>query len=342
LADSTSAFEKLPMIDVGRRAFIVGGSLLAGGVEFLSTTARAAADPRAVSGAGWSRKSNWNFGSNPGNNIGRLTEWLRAGWTMSDSTFLNDECETYNNRDLTDANLNFQAFPDHCDIVAIWNGGTVASGRGNGSISSLALKYDVPFPNAIGYYELTCKISSVSGAWPAWWTIGHRPNSQSSTWGPEIDIFEFYDNKTRDYVSTLHGSRPQSYCFLKTGGKPPGLPETAHAIYDGSQAWDMGHFTYTPGFDFAEAYHRFGAMIDRNYRITLWVDDLKVGTFAANQYCDDDGHPVAAQLIVNLALGTHNPDPAASIHTADFGGVNARSAANKFRLSLKNIQIWGP
>jgi hypothetical protein len=98
---------------------------------------------------------------------------------------------------------------------------------------------------------------------------------------------------------------------------------------------------YKPGVDFAQAYHRFGAKIDPDYHITLWVDDVKVGTFAAEQYCDDEGQPVGVQLIVNLALGTHNPDPVASIHTADFGGINNRSAANRFRFSLRNIQVWG-
>ena len=333
------------MLEFGRRAF-----LLAGVGSFLVpkrglwTVADADRSPAAVAGTGWSRKFDWRFGTGPGDNIRRFTDWLQAGWYMNPTpTFLNDECETYNTHDLTDSNPNFQAFSDHCDIVAIWNGGPIASAKGNGSISSLLLNYNVPFPNAVGYYELTCKVPSASGVWPAWWTTGYRPNSRREvTWGPEIDVFEFYDTKSGSCSSTLHGGRTSSYSFMRAGGIPTAVPETSHTSYGRYEGTtDMGHFVYTPGIDFAQAYHRFGVKLDPTYRITLWVDDVKIGSFASEQYCDDDGHPVAVNLLVSLALGTHNPDPVASIHTADFGGINNRSLSNKFRFGLKNIQVWG-
>ncbi|HEY3919322.1 MAG TPA: hypothetical protein VGL83_16145 [Stellaceae bacterium] len=301
--------------------------------------------PAATGGTGWGRKSSWNFGTAPGNNVASFAEWLGAGWFMDETPrYLNDECETYNTTDRTNGNANFMPFADHCDIVAIWNGGPIASAQGNGSISSLMVRYDVPAPNAVGYYELTCKIPSVSGAWPAWWTVGHAPGSPqgASTWGPEIDVLEFYDANTTLLTSTLHGSTTPSYCFLRRGGYPPGTPQTPSTVYDGKESWDMGHFTYRPGADFSQAYHRFGAKIAADYSISIWVDDVPIGVFAADQYCDDRGRPVAVELLVNLALGTRHPDPVRSIRTADFGGAGNRGAANKFRLSLKNIQIWGP
>lgn len=333
------------MLELGRRNFLLAGAGLLVARTHGRTMITATADaPAAVAGTGWARRFDWRFGTAPGNNIGRFTDWLAAGWYMNPTpTFLNDECETYNTRDITNDNGNFQAFADHCDIVALWNGGRIASGQGNGSLSSLLLNYDVPFPTAVGYYELTCKIPSVSGAWPAWWTVGHTPGSERGvTWGPEIDIFEFYDNKSGTYSSALHGGGNPSYCFMRQGGNPPATPDTPHTVYEGKEPWNMGHFVYAPGIDFAQSYHRFGAKIDKRNQITLWIDDVKIGTFAANQYCDDEGHPVAVHLTVNLALGTHNPDPVASIHTVDFGGINNRSPANKFRFSLKNIQIWAP
>lgn len=332
--------------EIGRRTLLMAGAgTFLVGKRGIATVAATDGSPAAIAGTRWTRKSDWRFGTAAGNNIRQFGDWLRSGWYVNHptQTFLNDECETYNTRDLGDDNPNFQPFSDHCDLVAIWNGGPIASAKGNGSISSLSLNYDVPSPNAIGYYELACKIPSVSGAWPAWWTIGHRPGSDhSSVWGPEIDIFEFQDTKSGTYVSTLHGGRTPSRCFMRAGGNPPAKAETANAVYEGNHSWNMGNFVYKPGIDFAQAYHRFGARIDANYHITLWVDDVEVGTFAADQYCDDEGRPVGVQLIVNLALGTHNPDPVASIHTADFGGVNDTSAANRFRFSLRNIQIWGP
>ncbi len=300
--------------------------------------------PAATRGTGWRRHAQWRFGTAPGNNVTRFSDWLRTGWFMNETPrWLNDECETYNTTDLSDGNPNFMPFADHCDIVAIWNGGLVTSARGNGSISSLMMRYNVPSPSAIGYYELECRIPSVSGAWPAWWTIGHAPGTPqgASTWGPEIDIFEFYDTKSDVVEATLHGSRTPSYCFMRSGGGPPAHGDTPATRYD-APPWNLGTMKYRPASDFARGFHRFGAMIAANHNITIWVDDRPVGTFAAEQYCDDSGRPVGVQLLVNLALGTKNPDPVRSIHTADFGGANNRGPANKFRFSLRNIQIWGP
>jgi hypothetical protein len=301
------------------------------------------ATPAAIAGTGWAPKANWRFGTAPGNNIARFSDWLRAGWFMNPTPkWLNNECQTYNTTDLTDRNANFMAFPDHCEIVAIWNGGPIASATGNGSISSLLVRYNVPFPTAVGYYEIEAQVPSASGAWPAWWTIGHVPGSSpgDSTWGPEIDVFEFNDTKTTELTSTLHGSRTPSFCFLRSGGNPPAQGQARGVVY-AAHPWNMGSLTYRPGIDFAEAYHRYGVRIAPNYNISIWADDTPVGTFAANQYCDDSGRPVGVQLQVNLALGTSNPDPVRSIHTADFGGAGNRGPGNKFRLGIRYIQIWG-
>lgn len=278
---------------------------------------------------------------------------LAAGWYMNPTpTYLNNECETYNNNDTSNGNANFQPFSDHCDIVAIWNGGTIASAQGNGSITSLMLHYDMPdsngVANAIGYYELTCKIPSVGGAWPAWWTVGHQPGKGKGygVWGPEVDIFEFYNTSTSHIESTLHkGSPATSYCFMKSGTTPPtnnplATTSTSNTTY-GSGAWNLGSFSYSPSVDYSQGYHRFGMMIDANYNISIWVDDVKVGVFAAQQYCDDNGNPVSVELILNLALG-NGSDPVGSIDTSGFGGKNNTTSSNKFRFSIQKIQIWGP
>jgi hypothetical protein len=302
------------------------------------------AAPAATHGTGWRRKSQWRFGTGPGNDIARFSDWLRAGWFMNETPrWLNDECETYNTTDQSDGNPNFVPAADHCDIVAVWNGGPIVSASGNGSISSLMMRYNLPSPSPIGYYELECRIPSVSGAWPAWWMIGHAAGAPqgSSSWGPEIDVIETNDTKTDQIWSTLHGARTPSNCFMRGGGNPPGRPETPAAHYE-AHPWNMGAFAYQPGNDFAQSFHRFGARIAPNYNISIWIDDRPIGAFAAEQYCDDAGKPVGMELLVNLALGTHNPDPVHSIHTADFGGANNRGPSNKFRFGLKTIQVWGP
>lgn len=295
------------------------------------------------------------FGTNPGNNITQFTDLLNAGWFMDATpTFLNNECETYNTTNTTNSNANFQPFSDHCDIVAIWNGGMIASAAGNGSITSLMLRYDMPdaangTANAIGYCELTCQIPSVGGAWPAWWTIGHKPGTTRGnyTWGPEIDIFEFYNTQTTTVASTLHqGVSGTSYCFMSGGtnppnGDPPATTASPYAHYSGGATYNTGSMNYTPGVDYSQGYHRFGMKIDTNYNITIWTDDVLVGTFAAQQYCNDSGSPVSVELILNLALG-NGSNPVASIDTSGFGGANNTSSTNKFRFSIQNIQIWGP
>src|SRR6185437_3516086 len=197
--------------------------------------------PAATQGTGWKRKSQWRFGTAPGNDIARFSDWLRAGWFMNDTRYLNDECETYNTTDRSDSNPNFAPAADHCDIIAIWNGGPVASAIGNGSVSSLMMRYNVPSPSPVGYYEIECRIPSVSGAWPAWWTLGHAAGAPqgSSSWGPEIDINETYDTKTDLMSSTLHGSRTPSLCFMRGGGNPPGRGETSATRYE-AHPWNMG------------------------------------------------------------------------------------------------------
>lgn len=336
-----------------RRDFLISSAAMAatlgGGEAFGGLPGKV---PLAISGTNWKQKSNWNFGTSGG--IAHFSDWLKAGWFMTPTpTFLNNECETYSTTNNTDQNPNFQAFADHCDIVAIWNGGPIVSALGNGSISSLMIRHDLPdangAPNAVGYYELTSKVPSVGGAWPAWWTIGHRRGAGrwGGVWGPEIDIFEFTSTDTKTVSSTLHkGAQTPSYCFLKSGtsppnGDPPAIPKTRFTTYTGTAPWNCGSFSYAPGVDFSEGYHRYGVRIDTNYNISIWVDDVLVGIFAANQYCDDAGHPVSVELVINLAVG-NGPDPVGSIDRAAFGGANNAGPTNKFRLSLKNIQIWGP
>jgi hypothetical protein len=342
-----------------RRDFLLSGAAALGTVAPISAfgtgetyDGHAMAQPLAIRGTGWARKSNLNFGTKA--EIARFTDLLRAGWYMTPTpTFLNRECQTYSTTNNTDANPNFQVFPDHCDIVAIWNGGPIVPALGNGSISSLMVRYDLPdgsgAPNAIGYYELSAKVPSVGGAWPAWWTIGHLPGGGrgSYTWGPEIDIFEFNNTDSTMVSSTLHKGGPTpSYCFMRSGtiapgGNPPATPKTPFTTYSGSATYNCGSFAYAPGIDFAKDYHRYGVKIDTNHNISIWVDDILTGLFAAEQYCNDEGRPVSVELLINLAVG-NGPDPAGSIDRAAFGGAGYAGPSNKFRLSLRNLQIWAP
>jgi hypothetical protein len=85
----------------------------------------------------------------------------------------------------------------------------------------------------------------------------------------------------------------------------------------------------------SSGFHRWGCLLEPDHNISIWIDDIPIGKFAATQYCDDVGTPVALQLMIDLALDTNTV-------SSNFGSANNTSSTNLYRLSIQNIQIWGP
>ena len=91
-----------------------------------------------------------------------------------------------------------------------------------------------------GKYEVRCKVPGGKGFWSAFWMYGEGVSSRNN----EIDVFEFWDNDTKDHNMTIH--------------------------YDGS----MCHSDYN-GSDYSKKFHTYTVIWD-NYKIEWFVDgDLK-------------------------------------------------------------------
>jgi hypothetical protein len=308
-------------------------------------------EPVAVQGLNWTQRQNLNFGTATGNNVTKLTDFLAAKWQSQAAQWgLETGVKVTANTD-----THFQVATDHVDLVDIYTGGTPA--QGNGSITAPSFfcnVSDLGLASAVGYFEATVQIPNVLGMWPAWWCIGWNTATKSSTWGPEIDFFEFYgasDKGPNFPMSTLHSPAPESLCFMpppgvNEGPTGPWIPGNAFpesfpgSLYwtgagraAGGVAWPYSQGTGTA--DYSAGFHRFGCKIAEDFTITIWIDDVEWAQFNAKQYCTDAGVAVVPQLIFDFAVFSQPT-------LADFGGTNNSKATNKWRYSIKNIQVWSP
>ncbi|HTT82247.1 MAG TPA: hypothetical protein VMF67_02075, partial [Rhizomicrobium sp.] len=317
----------------------------------------------------WKEYRNWQFGSNTGNNIQSLSELANDGWVHSEPPYYNnaDEVELFNT-DMTDTNENVVFSTNHCDIVAIWTGKTIGDGPPSGNVSSmqvmLPLDTAVPPLTSIAYVEGWFKCPNVPGAWPTWWSIGHRIGGSASetTWGPEIDFMEIvtdpsyssHSQVSNFFAGTLHaasssGNELPNQCFLESQSKY-NIP-LGHVDYNTSEVtyrppsfkseipqYKLGTFQVKGFINATTAYHRWGCLIEPNHTISIWIDGTKIGHYDATQYCSDGGTPVALNLMIDLALS----QTAGMISTSNFYKKNYNGPKNLFRLSMKGVQIWGP
>ena len=326
----------------------------------------------------WKNYKNWNFGGHKGNALNSLPAMVSQGWIHTPTLFNGgSEVEQFS-MDMTTANPNvqFPAGSNYCDFLAIWNGGSIVeasktqTGQPNGNVTSMEVMW--PFQpkyiplTSVTYVEGWFKCPDVNGAWPAWWTTGQQMNlsytvsnsNSATTWGPEIDFMEIigpnqissFNTGTLHAASSANGKELPNSCFLSTSPPyniPPGTT-TSLANYlppsstSGVPKYTLGAFRTVPGIiNASNGYHRWGCLIEPNHNISIWIDDKKIGQYASTQYCDDGGKAVALNLIITLALSPR----ASKHHMVDqnaFGGANNTDKNNKFRLSMKNVQIWGP
>lgn len=312
--------------------------------------------PAAVAGTNWTKKADWSFGSNAApsgsSQIQTVSDFQNAGWENDTGTFGVETAVIPN----TPTDNHWQLFNDHIDMVVIYTGGTPSAG--NGSITTLLWKTQTPkfsFSAAPGYYEGTFKIPQgtsndnansnhlLTGSWPGWWMVGWDNVNQIATWGPEIDTFEFFgttDKGPTDPQFHLHdnGTNP-TLCF-ESGGTQQGqfVPHVIDTTNVTFLQEALGGFSYSPGTDYSAGYHRFGTKIDSNYNVELWIDDVKVGHFTADQYAQENGSAVFPQLTISFAAGASG----GNVDTSTFGGLNNTGPSNQWRFSIQRIQLWGP
>lgn len=159
-----------------------------------------------------------------------------------------------------------------------------------------------PFSQTYGYFEVTAKVPSGAGLWPAFWLL---PVDQS--WPPEIDIAEILGNDVRTAYFSIHtgdkawvASQPGSYHDSTTTDKASGTP------------------------DFSAEFHRYA--LDWTARtITFYLD----GTAIGSRPTPADMHK-PFYLIVNLAVGGQGSWP---------GPPTARTRFPA-SLAIRSIRIW--
>ncbi|WP_419730630.1 glycoside hydrolase family 16 protein [Lichenicola sp.] len=159
-----------------------------------------------------------------------------------------------------------------------------------------------PFSQTYGYFEVTAKVPSGPGLWPAFWLL---PIDQS--WPPEIDITEILGDDVRTAYFSIH-SGDRSWVASQ--------PDS----YNGSTTTEKTGRT----IDLSTDYHRYG--LDWTTRtITFYIDGVAVGS-----------RPTPADmrkpfyLIVNLAVGGLGSWPGPPTVRTQFPAC----------LAIRSIGIW--
>jgi beta-glucanase (GH16 family) len=159
-----------------------------------------------------------------------------------------------------------------------------------------------PFSQTYGYFEITARVPSGAGLWPAFWML---PVDQG--WPPEIDIAEILGGDSRTAYFSLHSgdaawvrAEPRSY--------------NASTTTDASSA----------GGDLSEDFHRY-AVDWRPETITFYLDNAVVGRRATPA----DMHK-PFYLIVNLAVGG----------AGSWAGPPSHETRFPASLAIRSIRIW--
>lgn len=142
-----------------------------------------------------------------------------------------------------------------------------------------------------GRFEIRARIDTLTGAWPAIWTLGIKGQWPSNG---EVDIMEFYriNNVPTILANTAWG----------TG-------ERFKAKWD-SEKTPLTNFTQNDP-DWVKKFHLWRMDWDENM-INLYIDDILINTTALTETVNPDGFNPFRQphyLLLNLALGANGGDP---------------------------------
>jgi beta-glucanase (GH16 family) len=144
-----------------------------------------------------------------------------------------------------------------------------------------------------GYIEAVVKVPNVRGAWTAFWLYPYNHVGAA-----EIDIFEIVrndstaENTSRSYHA-LHPSPTDAEC--------PHKPATfVHPL--AVERWR----SLTPGFNYAEGFHKFAALWEPG-RVRMYVDDVLIFdtpfTWPQTKDVSDCRLAPPATVMLNYALG---------------------------------------
>ncbi len=132
-----------------------------------------------------------------------------------------------------------------------------------------------------GRFELRARIPTVSGMWPAWWTLGVSGEWPSNG---EIDIMEYYGGQVRANVACGTSTRWQAK-----------WDSASKSLSSLGASWSSDFHVWRMDWD------------DQN--ITLFLDEQTLNTTALSSMLNPDGSSPFKQkayMLVNLALGGSN------------------------------------
>jgi beta-glucanase (GH16 family) len=123
------------------------------------------------------------------------------------------------------------------------------------------------FSQTYGYFEISAKVPSGQGLWPAFWLL-----PQSGNWPPEIDVLELLGHAPSTYYVGAHWSDP-----------------------DGGHTYDT--HGYATGTDLSQGFHSYGTMWDAD-TISFYLDGTEIYTMRT-----PDGMNEPMYLLAGLAVG---------------------------------------
>ncbi len=158
-----------------------------------------------------------------------------------------------------------------------------------------------PFGQTYGYFEVTARVPTGAGLWPAFWLL---PMDRS--WPPEIDIAEILGSNSRVAYASLHST------------DAAWVRREPHS-YNGSTTTDAAAVG-----DLSQGYHRY-ALDWQPGTITFYLDDRIVARRTTPR---DMNRPF--YLVVNLAVGDTGSWPGAPDGQTRFPAT----------LAIRSVKIW--
>jgi hypothetical protein len=127
------------------------------------------------------------------------------------------------------------------------------------------------FSQTYGYFEISAKVPSGQGLWPAFWLL-----PQSGNWPPEIDVLELLGNDPSTYYVGAHWSDAAGRHAFDTQG-------------------------YSATVDLSQGFHQYGTLWTAD-RITFYLDGQEVYSMAT-----PPGMNEPMYLLAGLAVGGNWP-----------------------------------
>jgi len=153
--------------------------------------------------------------------------------------------------------------------------------------------FKAPGPNFALYYTAKVKLPDVVGTWPAFWLTPDYDANMSTTWPPEIDIFEAALNGVDDTKYMLHQAGIIQGAQTSTGGR-----KYTYVDENFETTWN----NYYSDSSLREKWIEVGLLWTEN-EACYFIDGLKTACEEYRWLTNGGSKPGPPQLLLNLAIG---------------------------------------